>query len=327
MTQKSRRLPTTDLYFRYACADYLDHWWRHGPLKKRGENCYTHGDCMVLIRQDSDKIMQAALDWPGRLAYVVDDDIAGAATSPQLPPNYRDRLAGFDHSFHQALVQRADRLLVSSDALAQIFAHHRHVQRLDPCWNLALANQNHYAPFTPRHPLRLIHLGSASHNEGLSGIIPVINALLDRDNLVEFTYFSRDILDQTLEIHPRARRLRPKSWPNYRRWIAHQRYHLALYPLGHAKFDQARSCNKLHEHGIIGAVGIYPEGWQARHLLDGHAFTAPDDPSDWADTLETAIAMRDQLPDIAKNAAQSLSRHNHLSMQRQIWCDFFGLHI
>jgi hypothetical protein len=317
-------LPSTDLFFLNACGHRVTPGWGRGVIMARGSNCFVHGDAMLLVRRDTPEVMRAALAWPGRLAYVVDDDIAGAAHSPGLPDGYRQRLAEFNQSFHQALIRRADLLLAASDALAERFAGNANVLRIDPCWTMPFADERHFAELGAGGELRLSHLGSGSHSGGLAAIAPAVTALLGSDPATSFTYFAAESVTAALEAHPRAYRLHPKAWPGYRRWLAAARFHLALYPLTASRFDRARSNNKLFEHAIVGAVGIYPRDWPAIDAAAG-SILAPSDPGDWAEALAAATARRSELAGLAAAAALSLSRRNTMATQRALWSDFFGM--
>ncbi len=326
------RLPSTDLFFVNACGHQVARRWRQKPVTARGLNCFVHGDAMLLVRSDTPELMRAALDWPGRLAYIVDDDIPGAADSPGLPDHYRRRLAAFDRDWHQPLIARAELLVAASDVLAGRLAnlplaHRPPVQRIDPCWALPLADQRHFAGLDQGGELRLAHLGSGSHQGGLGAIAPAVTALLDHDRSISFTYISAEMVTAALETHPRAHRLAPRNWPRYRRWLRQARFHLALYPLTASRFDRARSCNKLFEHAIVGAVGLYPQDWPAARMAGAGAMLAPADPSCWAGALAEATARRGEMAVLAAAAAGSLSHHDTGSMQRAIWSDFFNIEL
>ena len=330
--RRPQRLPSTDLFFLNACGYRVATAWKRAPITAQGLNCFVHGDAMLLVRSDTPEVMRAALNWPGRLAYIVDDDIAGAADSPGLPDHYRRRLATFDATWHRPLIARADLLVAASDVLAHGLAERPAVkrprlQRIDPYWALPLADQRHFAGLDHGDKLRIAHLGSGSHQGGLCAIAPAVAALLDQDSSISFTYVAAEIVSAALEAHPRAHRLAPRSWPRYRRWLSHARFHLALYPLTASRFDRARSCNKLFEHAIAGAVGVYPQDWPAAQMAGDGAMLAPGDPGSWAGALAVAVSRRSELADMAARAARSLSGYDTATMQRTIWSDFFKIEI
>lgn len=342
------RLPTTDLYFRSACKRWIQPWWHLGaatrarPIRQVAPNGFICGEWMVLIRRDSPRVMRAALGWRGKLAYLIDDDIVGAATSADLPEPYRQRLAAFAADWHRDLLVRADMLVVPSDPLAARFAADpgigAAIRRIEPYWPEPMADQNHFSSLARGDSLRIAHLGTASHGGALAALTPTLTELLTRHASVEITYIAAPPGLAPLAAHPHARRESPRRWPAYRRWLARQRFHLALYPLLPTAFDRARSANKLLEHAIVGAVGVYPENWQpGRELTLGTAATdtaripaallAPADPADWLDTIERAIARPGELAAIAAAANQTLSFRQYCAMQQKLWCDILGMDI
>jgi len=323
--RRPQRLPSTDLFFLNACGHRVASAWKRAPVTAPGLNCFVHGEAMLLVRSDTPEVMRAALDWPGRLAYIVDDDIAGAADSPGLPGDYRRRLASFDATWHKPLIARADLLVAASDVLAQGLADRPGIKRIDPYWALPMADQRHFAGLDQGGELRLVHLGSGSHLGGLSAVAPAVVGLLDRDHSISFTYVAAKVVSAALETHPRAHRLAPRNWPRYRRWLRHARFHLALYPLTASRFDRARSCNKLFEHAIAGAVGLYPQDWAFARMAGDGAMLAPGDPACWAEALAMAAARRGELAAMAARAARSLSGDDTRAMQRAIWSDFFNI--
>lgn len=284
---------------------------------------------MALIRRDEDKLMRRALDWPGRLVYLIDDDIAGAAQSPDLPADYRRRLAQFDTQFHRRLLERADTIMVSSQPLATLFERDTRVtaqiRQVFPYWPLDFADEGHFASLARGLPLRIVHLGSASHAGAFNAIVPALAEVLEGQVPVHFTYFGREAASGLPDRHPRITRITPMRWPTYKRWLASQRFHLALYPLDQAAFDAARSPNKIVEHAVIGAVGLYPNDWLPTKLTAGGCLTAPADPANWEEALKQAIRNRESLASMAALARQFVAVHNNRGAQRTLWSDELGL--
>lgn len=336
-------LPSTDLYFRNAMAPWIARPWyrgglwpgasRHGPTRTAGANGFIAGDWRILIRRDSPARMREALTWRGPLAYVIDDDVAAGMVCAALPPAYRARLADFDRAFHRDLLARADVVLAASDALAHSLSAvdglGPRLRRIDPVWRQPPADTAHFAALNQGATLRIVQLGTDSHRGALRSVAPVVVAALDRHPGASFTYFSPRCVDDALEAHPRARRLEPMTWREYQRWMAGQRFHLALYPLGQTAFDRARSASKLTEHAIVGAVGLYPAGWAPAGLLAGAggALLAPDDPSAWGPALESAIAARGDLAQLARNAARTLACIHFGGMQQSLWSKTLSLDV
>jgi hypothetical protein len=312
------RLPTTDLYFRDACAGGIAHWWRAGPIRALGQNTFRCGETLLLLRRDTPVLMRRALQWPGRLIYLIDDDIGGSLDSPGLPDDYRRRLATFDREYHQPLVERADHLVVASPVLQKLFGGDG-VTAIDPFWSLPLADLGHFADVGAGSPVRLVHLGSGSHKGGLTLLEPALLRLLDGGRNVTFTFVGRRGEHPGLDAHRHVRRIAPRRWPAYRHWLRGQRFHIGLYPLTDTPFDRARSANKLIEHGIVGAVGVYPGDWPPARRMGTGAIIAPDAPGDWFETIAGAV---DDLPQLGSTAGAALRRLpaiNNVTMQRRIW--------
>jgi len=294
-------------------------------MRQLAANCFAAGDWRVLVRRDTPAVMRAALDWPGRLAYVLDDDLGAAQGASGLPDAYRQRLSTFAQDWARPLLERADTVLVASDALKQIVRTRAMVRRIDPVWAEGLADQAHFATLAGGGLLRMVHLGSASHAGALAAIAPLVADALDRHPQSHFTYFSPRAVHRALETHPRARRMEPMRWCEYRRWLVRQRFHLALYPLMPCRFDRARSASKLVEHAIVGAVGVYPQDWAPAALLSQAAFAAPPDPADWAGILEHAMTQAELLPVMAQECANHLAARDFRATQQYLWRDVLGI--
>jgi hypothetical protein len=325
------RLPTTDIYFLHACQNWISRWWSRGPVKALGKNCFVVGETMILIRRDDEVLMRRALNWPGRLIYLIDDDIAGAAESPDLPQDYRSRLQQFDRDFHRKLLERADELLVSSPLLEALFGEDSRItaqiRRVMPYWPIPFADTDHFEDLRHGGLLKIVHLGSGSHAGAFTALAPAVIDVIARHKNVHFTFFGREAPPAFPASHPRITRIAPMRWPAYRRWLASQRFHLALYPLDQSRFDSARSPNKIIEHAVVGAVGLYPENWITARLTGGGCLAAPVNPADWAGTVRSAVELGARLANLARQARRSLEPAHDPTLQRALWAELLGLPI
>lgn len=330
-------LPSSALYLTNACAPMIARWWDMGaarPIRRLSANSFvTHNRWMILIRRDTPAAMTRALRWPGRLAYVVDDDIAGAADSPSLPASYRARLDTFDRDWHEPLLARANVILASSDVLAgrlarrlgqQMGAAAPAIRRIDPVWHADPAAPTHFADLADGGLFTIAHLGTASHGGALARLAPVVADLLARHPLAGFTYVASASADPLAGVD-RCQRVSPRSWPAWRRWLAGQRFHLALYPLQDEPFDRARSSAKLWEHAQTGAVGLYPSGWAPAHLLGEGALRAGPDPEEWGAMIEAAIRAGSRLEERAREASGQLSACKFCAKQQLLWSNILGI--
>lgn len=324
----TQTLPTTDLYFLNSCRASVARWWRKGPIKRLGANSFRCGNRQLLIRRDKPDLMEEAIAGDHCLIYLIDDDLTGAASTPSLPSSYRARLTDFAQRFEARLLERASVIVTSSDALEAKFRSDQRIAaeivRLDPFWAMPFADQKHFSA-SPNGRTDIAHLGTASHRGGLAQIAPYVIDILDRFPATHFTFIGAAGQHKRLEAHPRTHRVDVMSWPRYRRWLSRQRFHLALYPLEETTFDRARSANKLFEHAIVGAVGVYPRGWRPAAMAAGGAVLAPDNPDDWRQTLIDVMERRQSLAELAEIAVTSLQNRHNAEAQQLIWAKLLNL--
>jgi hypothetical protein len=152
----------------------------------------------------------------------------------------------------------------------------------------------------------------------------VVEALLERFAPLHFTYVGRDPRFGALDAHPRVHRERPQSWRRYRRSLAKRRIHLGLYPLPDTPFNQARSRNKLLEHAIVGAVGVYSRSWPTASELQGCAILAGPDAADWIAALSPYLEEPQSLRPLVQAARRVLGPLNDPTSQRRFWADVLG---
>jgi hypothetical protein len=318
-------LPTTHLYFLNSCADSVSRLFRRGPIRRLGDNCFAAGETVLLIRQDRPDLMdRLRADPPRRLVYLVDDDIQAAGEDASLPQDYRSRLTRFHAEYHADLVARADTLVVTSDTLLRKFSSHRDVRIVHPVWHLDLADDRHFDALARGEAVQAMHLGTASHQAGLDFLKPVVAALLERFERFHFTYVGRGPRLGALDAHPRVHRERPQSWRRYRRTLGKRRIHLGLYPLPDTPFNQARSRNKLLEHAIVGAVGVYSRSWPTAVELQGCGILAEQEAADWIAALSPYLEEPQKLRPLAQGARRVLGLLNDAASQRRFWADVLG---
>jgi len=315
------RIPTTDLYFLNSCGHRISSWLKPGPVRKLGHNSFVIRDTRLLIRRDTDAIMADLLNGKGKLIYLIDDDIEGATLSPSLPEDYRKRLMDFHARFHGQLTRRAETLVVTSPALLERFSWHADVRLLHPIWHLPMADNSHFTSIEQGGAIKAVHLGSASHGDGLVFLRPVLAELLEQHEQLHFTYISPQPLLERLDNHPRVKRSRPRRWSGYRKWIAGQRFHIGLYPLPDTPFHNARSRNKILEYGVVGALGVYPGHWKAAQDIREHAVLCRSAQRDWTRALSDILSHPHKMGAMRKEACTVLDQLNDPTAQRLLWAE------
>lgn len=321
----TRILPTTDLYFYNSSRKLIKSWCNSGPVIRLGANSFRCGNSFLLIRRDTPNLMEKAIRWPGKLIYLIDDDIESATDSFPETNNYRNRLIAFSELYYRRIIKRADIIVVSSDELLNVISldkrTHARIYRIDPCWDARPASQDH---FRDESTLNCIHLGSGSHSAALSKLTPALLSWLEQSPSARFSFIGKTGQHPSLDNHPQTYRIKPMTWAKYKRWLPLQRFHLAIYPLEETAFDRSRSINKILEHAIIGAVGVYNANWPAAQKIRSGAILVQDLDS-WSRELTRYSRHLPALRDKALHSAKILAPFSNPTRQNLFWKSIFGL--
>ncbi|WP_146177455.1 hypothetical protein [Breoghania corrubedonensis] len=338
IARASRSIPTTDLYFANACRDWLKPAVRSGagelrrhrePLIRRiGANSFLAGDQAVVCRRDASGVVDAILSDPAlQLTYVIDDDLDAAHDDESLPADYRSRLARLREGQYRALVERAQTIVVPTDHLAAKFAATHDVRQLGPVWAGPLADDSHFDRLARGKAFQIAYLGSVTHGADRAFVIKVLEAVLAARPDAAVTMIARGKLGCSLDGHPRLRLRRPLPWALHRARHARLRFHLALYPMLDTPFNRGRSINKVIEHAVLGAVGLYSADWVfADRIRDGETgFLAPNEESAWVAAILSAMDDPAGLRAMQAKARAAAQVLNDPTPQRLFWGERLGL--
>lgn len=320
-------IPTTDLYFRNICRPRIRTWPSlrgEDGLFRIGANSFVAGRDAIVCRRDDAGVVDAVLrNSDLRLTYVIDDDLAVAEADTSLPEDYRQQLSGLRDGQHAALVARARTIVVSSRNLAERFANRAATVVLDPYWSAPFAGNAHYDTMERGGPIHVGYLGSATHGGDRSFVFDVIEQLLARNERIYFTLVSGCKLRHPIGNHPRVKVLRPLPWVLYQWRLKWQRFHLLLYPMLDTPFNQGRSHNKLIEHAVVGAPGVYSKEWTfADRIVDGKTgILAENTIEAWVSAVETALADPEALRRMQGEAGNAATRLNDPAPQREFWSE------
>lgn len=327
-------IPTTDLYFRNVVAPRISRspfgrTSQRRPVRRIGENSFIAGRHAVVVRRDAPAVIARILRHPDlALTYVIDDDLSAAETDGGLPDDYRRRLIALRDGQHRTLVDRADHIVVCSDHLAEVYGRTgKPVSRLDPHWALPFADDRHFVRHQPDAPLDVAYMGSVTHGADRAFVFEVMTKLLERRSDIRFTLVSSRPLGNALDGHPAVRRLRPLPWWLYLYRARRARYHLALYPMLDTPFNRGRSLNKLIEHAVAGAPGIYSRRWDfAGHVREGETgHLAENIVSHWVDAADEALGDLPALQRMHGEAAKVAKDLNNPERQTAFWSGHLGL--
>lgn len=308
--------PTADLYF----ADSCEHFVQNGVVSKLAPTVFASAEATLVLRHDAGLSASAKRR---RLVYLMDDDIEGGCSDPHLPRHYRAKLAVVDRWAAHRLAPQADAIVVSSDHLrsaARKLAPRARIEVLHPYWREPLSDLAH---LTQHETVEIAFLGAQTHARDLHFLLPVIADILDAHPHVRFSVSSGHRLPGPLARHPRVSRIAPIRWTDYRTTLGARRYQLALYPLLGSPFNHGRSVNKIIEHAIAGAAGIYSANWPESHriLAAGAGVVVENDTAAWCSAITDLIADRARLQSVAERGRELADALNRPEPQRALWAD------
>jgi len=315
----ARPAATADLYFADSCEPFL----QNGTVSKLAPTVFASAEAMLVLRHDSSLPAGAKRR---RLVYFMDDDIEGGCRDPHLPRSYRAKLAVVDRWAALRLAPRADAIVVSSENLksaARKLAPQARIEVLHPYWREPLSDLVH---LKQDKTVEIAFLGAQTHARDLHFLLPVIADILDTHPHVRFSVSSGHRLPGPLARHKRVRRIAPTRWTDYRPTLAKRRYQIALYPLLDSPFNHGRSINKIIEHAIAGAAGIYSANWPESRRISaaGAGVVVDNDARAWRNAIADLIADRTRLQSVAERGRDLADLLNRPEPQRELWADLMN---
>lgn len=312
--------PTADLYFRNACADFLD-----GPVRQLAPTVFVSERACLVMRH---AMRAGALPERRRLIYMIDDDVDAGTRDLSLPFLYRQKLRMVEQPAERRLARSAGVAVVASQALAKVYEPVMETHVLRPYWSEPLAALDHFdALDSPEAPVDLAYLGSVVHKSDLEFLLPVLACLLSRHPNLRVHIPERHSLPHGFDQHPRVLRIPGLGWTAYRDGLHDRRFHIALYPLLDTPFNRARSLNKLIEHAVVGAAPIYSADWaeSVRETQGISAIRVPNRLHAWAEAASALIRAPHRAREVARGAQRLAARLNDPGPQRRLWHSLFDL--
>ncbi|MFA0813006.1 glycosyltransferase family 1 protein [Microbulbifer epialgicus] len=108
--------------------------------------------------------------------------------------------------------------------------------------------------------LTVFYHGSASHQEDIQWLRPVIQEVLKHNPRLTFEVIGNASINRLFGSMPRVQVLHPMNWPNYLSMLQKPGRTIGLAPLLDLPFNRARSHTKFFDITQAGAVGIYAAG-------------------------------------------------------------------
>lgn len=316
--------PTEDIYLMRSCASFL------------AERQYVNFRVIRCKKQPPDKtLFKSAPDlfvafrtlpqeWihylqknkqSTPLVYVLDDDLSAAEQSPELPDQYRNRIAKFAQTQFEKMLALADTFVVTSSHLIETYNKYNPV-RLNPT---ALSLPGHCADFS-KSRISIAYHATSSHKSDLEQIeTPLINTLNHFNCSFESLIGKQTPL--TLKQHSSVRCKSPKSYSSFRRFQSLATRHICLAPLFETPYNKGKSWIKFLDAAAVGAVGVYSKRAPYTEVVE-HGVTgmlATDDPSDWEACLSHLLENPQQAQAMAENALLRAKEVGHAKWSYRFW--------
>ena len=316
--------PTADLYFADACAD----WLADGRVVRYAPTVFASDTTRLVIRHDG---RAPAASRRARTVHLIDDAIDLEGADAALSPYWRFKLNRVERAAANALLPGAAAVVVSSEPLEAMMRTRATalgrsdlaIRRLDPYWTTPQSDLAHHA----RPTFRVAYLGAQTHRPDIEAIAPALAGFLEAAEDAELILAGGHEALPAFARNPKVRTLGPLGWADYRRRLSALKPHAVLYPLAETPFNAARSLNKLIEHGVVGAAGLYAAHWPGARMAEdaGAGMALPMDPAAWRAALDGLMFSRERTVAMAA-AGQSLAASlNDAAMQRRIWAELLEI--
>ncbi|MFV0476119.1 MAG: hypothetical protein ACK5MQ_18235 [Pikeienuella sp.] len=309
--------PTADLYFANACAG----WLADGLVRRYAPTVFASDRVRLVIRHDA----RAGRDsLRPRHVYLIDDAIDLEGADAALSRYWRFKLDNVERAAAARFLPGAKAAVVSSPALAEMIrarAPGLDVRRLDPCWDAAFSTLAHH---DGPPPFRVAFLGSQVHGPDFALLAPMLRGFLEAHPRAELIVGGGH---GAMVGHERARDLGPMGWRDWRTALPGLGPHVALYPLTETPFNAARSLNKLIEHGVAGAAGLYARSWPGAALAEaaGAGLALGPDPAEWRAALDRLAADRAATASMARAGGALAAKLNDAGAQRRLWAELLEI--
>lgn len=184
----------------------------------------------------------------GRLVFFMDDDLLDASVHRGLPLRYRWKLHRLARRHESWLRRMNAELWVSSQYLADKY----------PAWQpKVLMPHSPYAESVPQKTF--FYHGSSSHMAEIRWLVPVVEAVLERDPALSFELIGNTEIRRMFSHLPRVHVLQPMRWSAYKALVSRPGRLVGLAPLLPDTFNQARSPTKFFDITRAGAAGLYAD--------------------------------------------------------------------
>lgn len=239
-----------------------------------------------------------------RLIYFMDDDLFDLSAFSGLPWRYRYKLARLAYSRRKWLQQSQAELWVSTPFLQQKYL----------AWQPRLVQA--CLPPARGQQLTLFYHGSASHQQEIEWLLPVVEEVFRAEQQLSFEIIGGAEVNALYRRLDRVHVLHPMSWPAYQALLARGQRDIGLAPLLAGRFNQARSYTKFFDITRAGAVGLYSEGSIYQQVVqhDDNGLLLPNEPQRWADAIVDLVRQPERRQRLQQQAVESCQR-----LESSVW--------
>lgn len=208
--------------------------------------------------------------------YFMDDDLFDIGVHRHLSLRYRWKLYHYAFRHQRWMLSKGVSFWVSNTWLANKYA------RLSP------SILHPYSPYSREGTLKTVfYHGSASHQQEIAWLKPVIRQVLEKDPQLCFELIGTQKTRSQFGDIPRVHVLLPMDWQNYQALISRPGRTIGLAPLLDADFNEARSYTKFFDITQAGAAGIYADHPVYRPIVNHgvNGLLLPMEQQQWVDTI------------------------------------------
>lgn len=327
MPRLAQAIPTIDYYFTAGMGSLIARGITpepSRPIVRLGPSTLACGRRAIIFRYVSiEELESVRALCPERIYYLIDDMLPLAHACPELPADYRHRLARFARDLIPRILDLNPTIVAPSDAILALFPDHAR-ERLDPALLAVAPDLDHFAA---SGPLRLAFLGTRSHANGLDFLAPVLEQVLTSDRDITLTAFFGRHFPARIARLPGVENHRPLPWIDYRAHMEGARFHALLAPLPDTLFNRGRSLTKLMEAAATGAALMtsarLPFSTAIESGRDG--LLLGDDPSDWVNEIRSLATDREAARRLADAGARLARRIGDPGRLALFWRERLGL--
>lgn len=323
-------LPTADYYLLGSIGDLVSADGipgRQRSLVQFGQNTWAYGRRLIIVRYATPQEMSSieAQQWAS-VHYIIDDLIPAAATSFELPMDYREKLGHFARTILPRILALRPVIVAPSEPILALFPGFER-RRLDPCWP-ALGDLAALArPARWHDRLDIAFLGTRSH----AGTLPLLDRIAARleqacPQTRLHVFFGRH-LPSSLARRAGIVNHAPIAWSDFPAFCQRTKFHIGLAPVQDTPFARARSITKVMDHAAVGAVGIYSDRAPFAGVItpgrDG--LLVGDSAEAWAAAILDLASAPRHAADIARAGADLAARLGDPRRARGFWQRELGM--